>query len=613
MKGLSVRTIAIALIFALGFAAYWAGVVLRDSRIQEFRKGEHRLGSKETCLDCHGDMQGFSPFHDPWIIGCASCHLGNPRAKMKEASHRNMVLIPGNMSNVYQTCGTADCHQSIARRVEHSLMSTMAGVVTVDRFAFGEIDTLSAYAHIAQLGHSPADQHLRHLCASCHLGKEKTEFGPISERSRGGGCNACHLSAEAPEKEDHPAITLSVSNTACFGCHSRSGRISLGYEGWHETLLSREEAKDQDKYRVLDDGRVLRQISPDVHHQGGLECIDCHNAREVMGDGHIYLHEEDAVKIRCGDCHFSGRPKMVAQREIGEEDRKIMEIRGLKPVDQSILIGGESGEILWNVWVGADQKPILIGKNNGKKHLLKSPASVCTKGKGHEDLTCGACHTSWAPQCLGCHTSYDKTATGFDLLDRKKTAGKWEEYVGGFFADPPVLGVVESMEMPPGKVRAIKTFIPGMIMSLDQSGFPGAESRGESFHRLYAPVAPHTTSATGRSCTSCHNDPLAIGYGRGKLVFQVSGPKGAWSFIPEYTSSPDGLPQDAWIGFLQEPKGRSTTRSNARPFTLAEQKRILRVGACLTCHAGNSAIMLRGLEDFPSVLKQAPKTCAIPF
>ncbi len=642
MKGTPVRTITIAVVFALGIAVYWAGAVLRDTRMQEIRSGE-RLGSKETCLDCHGDMQGFSPFHDPEIIGCASCHLGNPRAKKKKASHRNMVLIPGNLSNVYQTCGTADCHQSIAQRVEHSLMTTMAGVITVDRFAFGEIDTLSAYAHIAELGHSPADQHLRHLCASCHLGNEKTEFGPISERSRGGGCNACHLpsfakasagkpsvtsatagkpsvtSAKADEsavalaKADHPAITLAVSNTACFGCHSRSGRISLGYEGWHETLLTREEAKGQEQYRVLEDGRVLRQISPDVHHQGGLECIDCHNAREVMGDGHIYLHEEDAVKVRCGDCHFSGRPKTVAQGKVGEEDRKIMEIRELRPSGQSILVGGESGEILWNVWVGADAKPILIGKNNGKKHPLKPPASVCTKGKGHEDLSCGACHTSWAPQCLGCHTSYDKTVTAFDLLDRKKTSGKWEEYVGGFFADPPVLGVVESMEMSPEKVRAIKTFIPGMIMSLDQSGFPGAESRGETFHRLYAPVAPHTTSATGRTCTSCHNDPLAIGYGRGKLVYEVLGPKGAWSFIPEYTSSPDGLPQDAWIGFLQEPKGRSTTRSNARPFTLEEQKRILTVGACLTCHAGNSAIMLRGLEDFPSVLKQASQECGIPY
>ena len=32
-----------------------------------------------------------------------------------------------------------------------------------------------------------------HLCVSCHLGGVKDNLGPITELSRGGGCNACHL------------------------------------------------------------------------------------------------------------------------------------------------------------------------------------------------------------------------------------------------------------------------------------------------------------------------------------------------------------------------------------------------------------------------------------
>ncbi|MGC8001577.1 hypothetical protein, partial [Salmonella enterica] len=71
--------------------------------------------------------------------------------------------------------------------------------------------------------------------------------------------------------------------------------------------------------------------------------------------------------------------------------------------------------------------------------------------------------------------------------------------------------------------------------------------------------------------------PLAIGYGRGKLEYRNVNGKGKWFFTPEYVDSPqDGLPQDAWIPFLQEPQGISTTRPNARPFNLAEQRRILR-------------------------------------
>jgi len=618
MKRIPARSALIFAIFLLALAVYWGGALLRDTRLREMRP-RTMLGQEEACLDCHGNMTGFSPFHDPDQIGCTSCHLGDPLAKTERKAHRGMVLIPGNLSNVYQTCGTANCHQAIADRISHSLMTTMAGVITVDRFVFGQIDTLTAYAHVKELGHSAADTHLRHLCASCHLGNEKEEYGLITERSRGGGCLACHLNspipgAEAPvySTQFHPSVTLQVSNDHCFGCHSRSGRISLSYEGWHETLLSPDEAKNRDKrYRVLQDGRVVQMVAPDIHHERGLDCIDCHSAREVMGDGTTYLHQEDAVKTGCVDCHFAKSPETVGMDGLIEEDRKILAVRGINATGQRFAVGEESGEPVWNVWVDPVLRAIMIGKIDGEKHPLKPPAPICTRKGGHAALTCDACHSAWAPQCVGCHTAFDPKVQAYDLLDKKKTRGKWEEYLGGFFADPPVLGVVETMDMDEGKIREIKTFVPGMIMTLDQSAFPGGK-KDTVFHRLYAPLASHTTAAKGRSCESCHNDPLAIGYGRGELEYQVLGKKGRWSFTPEYISSPDGLPQDAWIGFLREPSGRSTTRPNARPFTLAEQKRILAVGACLTCHDGNSEIMMRSIDDFGLALKRVSQKCVLP-
>ncbi len=74
-----------------------------------------------------------------------------------------------------------------------SLMNTMSGVISVNRFAFDEINKPVGLFNVKNLTQSNADNHLRNLCASCHLGNEKTEFGPITELSRGGGCNACHL------------------------------------------------------------------------------------------------------------------------------------------------------------------------------------------------------------------------------------------------------------------------------------------------------------------------------------------------------------------------------------------------------------------------------------
>ena len=87
------------------------------------------------------------------------------------------------------------------------------------------------------------------------------------------------------------------------------------------------------------------------------------------------------------------------------------------------------------------------------------------------------------------------------------------------------------------------------------------------------------------SCESCHNNPVALGYGIGILKFVKQGKFGKWKFSPEYPASKyDGLPLDAWIPFLGSRKSYFATRSNVRPFNLEEQKNILTVGACLTCH-----------------------------
>ena len=31
----------------------------------------------ESCLQCHINTKGYSKYHNPELIGCTSCHLGN--------------------------------------------------------------------------------------------------------------------------------------------------------------------------------------------------------------------------------------------------------------------------------------------------------------------------------------------------------------------------------------------------------------------------------------------------------------------------------------------------------------------------------------------------------
>ncbi len=572
------------------------------------------LGGTESCMQCHHDLKGFAPAHNPEVIGCTPCHSGDPLANTKEVAHKGLILIPGNLTDVHQTCGAANCHLDIADRIAHSLMTTMSGVISVDRFVFGELDAPEGNFHIKDLGNTAADTHLRHLCASCHLGNQKDQLGPVTELSRGGGCNACHLNYPEPADEPalHPGLTVAVKDDHCFGCHSRSSRIALNYEGWHETNLTADQMEENNPhYRLLQDGRVVEFIQNDVHHQAGLSCIDCHHVDEVMGDGKSYQHKEEALKIQCEDCHTHAGFNTVPYEQLDRESKKLLALRNIDPQNKRFILSN-SGLALVNGWIDSLNNSQLVGKNNNQTYPLRPPASVCTLQGGHSRLDCGACHTSWAPQCIGCHNTFAPQKEGYDLLAKESVDGKWTEHVGLFFSDLPTLGIVELPNSQDQEVEEIKTFISGMILSIDKSNFDSGPAPA-IFHRLYAPTSAHTTSATGRSCKSCHNNPLAIGYGRGELTYETSSGKGIWRFVPEYANSDfDQLPEDAWIGFLQNSRSSGSTRSYARPFSILEQQRMLTVGACLSCHDQNSELMLESITDFQKVLEKRSAQCIIP-
>ena len=590
-------------------------------------------------------MMGFEEAHSPDKLGCNACHLGNPNSTNKEFAHKGMILIPGNLSDASKTCGVVGCHPGIPERINNSIMNTMSGVISVNRFAFDELDKPEGLFHVKDLTQSNADNHNRNLCASCHLGNEKTEWGEINELSRGGGCNACHLNYSNEAAEDlnkyiysnnkkenfpkyHPQLNLKVTNNHCFGCHSRSGRISTNYKGWFETLLNWNEIKesshfelvseslgqklkqsdlgellDTDKIenRLLMDGRVFQKAKADVHHQAGMECIDCHVSLEIMGDGNLYQHMYEQLKVQCVDCH-SNQTKSIGYNELDFESKKIVDLRKSKRNDEKFLVTAKSNIPLISTYINNRNEKYLITKASNKKLKLNPPANICTEGNAHKRLNCQSCHTEWVTSCVGCHTEYDPNLEGYDLLENKDIVGSWNEIPSDFYVDYPVLGVKKDKF---GK-EIIYTFIPGMILTIDKFKDP----RKKIFKRLFAPTFSHTINKRSRDCKSCHNNSLAIGYGKGKLSYSKNG---KWSFEPHFSNhKEDNLPKDAWIGFLKTRDETSTTRTYTRPFTVEEQKRILLVGACLTCHEENSNVMKESLNNFDEVLKRISQNCILP-
>jgi hypothetical protein len=502
-------------------------------------------------------------------------------------------------------------------------MATNSGLINVDRYIFGERVDPDGYSHITDIGQTAADNHIRMLCSRCHLGKEKLVPEPISELSRGGGCIACHLNYSNHAKESHhsltdslvaensahPTMSVQIKNENCFGCHSRSGRISTNYEGWHETMYRVGDELPVDAiFREMEDGRVFTQMEEDVHHTLGLQCIDCHVYTGIMGNGTLYMHEEDAVKISCEDCHFDGVPNTVEKSDLSSREKRIYGYRNY--THTKMLRTRKDSSAVINSRIDAEGNPHLKSKFSDAEYLLTPPNAFCSREAGHQDITCGACHTAWAPQCAGCHVDYDPTADGYDLYEDKHVSGTWVESAGGFFAELPTMGVYRYKNS-----KSITAAIPGMIMTLDLSNYPGKSATDTTWHRLFAPAKPHTISKKGRNCKSCHNDPLAIGYGRGTLTFVTNTTQPHWEFESEYDNSPqDGLPVDSWIPFLGERTDRVSTRLNYSPFTLKEQQSILTVGACLSCHKEDSDLMKRSLTmDFELLLNKMTGQCKKPL
>lgn len=576
------------------------------------------IGRKESCLLCHTNVSGLSVSHNPEVIGCFSCHGGNPFATVKNDSHRRMVKIPGNLANARQSCGTTACHPEIVERVPKSLMANMSGVISVNRMVFNERSGPDELTDIHALSNSAADMHLRNLCANCHLGNEKKEYGPVTEMTRGGGCIACHLNysqqAETALKNSrskylkvHPDINLKVPNNHCFNCHSRSGRISTNYEGWHETLLTADEMPDSSNYRLVQGYRVFTKMNEDIHHKLGLECIDCHHSYDLMGDGNLYAHKENQEDVQCRDCHFNGSPIITEATSLDNESALIAALRFGNVSDKKMLTTNKFKRPLINTWVKNDSA-FLQSKNGNKTYHLKPPAEVCTKNKAHSAISCSGCHTSWVSSCVGCHNSFDKNQPGYDLLLNKDVKETWKESKGTFTARLPALGVRRTE----GKTEIIPV-IQGMSLTIDKKSYTGNPADSVIFHRFFAPVAPHTTTLKGRSCKSCHNDSFTLGYGDGNLQYIISNGKGRWFFTPTFERDlNDNLPADAWIDFLNTRERMVSTRSDVFPLEIKQQQKILTVGACLTCHDENSSVMKKSLVDFDSVVRTRSSQCILP-
>jgi len=502
------------------------------------------LAVDNGCLACHpGSRSGYSASHGFGAADCTPCHGGQPKQPSQEHAHDGLIAYPGELAEAPNTCGR--CHPGQVDTVSASLMHTGAGMVQVTRRALGDREGVAGT--LQTLGQGPADSLLRKMCASCHLGQARQAHRHDVMFDRGGGCSACHLGDFTAG--GHPALTRRVSDARCFGCHARSGRISLSYTGLAETLPG--------PGPRLPDGRSLERRPADTHYLAGMGCIDCHTGVGLMGGIAAAGHQREAVDIACRDCHTRDQPRI----SLRDWPARHLWMKALLPFPatetQQILLTGRKATPLWHIEL-RDNDAATLHLKSGQGSALIPEASEPSHplSREHERLSCTACHSQWAPQCFGCHLQYQPGEEQWDHLAQAMTPGRWRERRWDVRNTLPVLGV--SAE------GVIEPFVPGMIMTVEH---PDLEK--PRFLRMFGALSPHTTGRS-RSCASCHRNPFALGLGEGTL--EKHG--GTWRFEPSHDLLEDGLAADAWTSLDGSLRGTSA-QTGQRPLSAEEIRRVL--------------------------------------
>jgi len=523
-------------------------------------------GSVDMCLSCHKDVK-LDPAHAPAVIGCAPCHLGNPLAVTEDEGHKGMVINPGDLRHVEKTCSVEGCHPTDAHKVKNSLMATNRGIIGTLLYYWGESDSQNTDLTVEELIRtgetSLALDYYRKLCGSCHLWKQKNDLPGLPEffNEKGGGCTACHFQIPgkggmdavvvgdnenyetSPEKKVHPQITRKVQSANCVRCHNRSGRIGLAYMGIFESEgYGTPYEKGGLNSKQLPGSRFYLEIADDVHHEKGMECIDCHTRNEIMGDGTSYAHYEEQLEISCEVCH-SDRPGVTRKNE---------SLTNLE-TDQG--------------------KTVLIGKVDEKVHPVRTAKKGVCDFPAHKRVSCEACHSTWVAQCYGCHVKRDEAKTHLDKLSLEETAGLWQEGRSYIRYERPMLGVWKD------EIVVVTPGCQDMITVIDKKG-----EIEKSFDRFtMAAINPHTTQAKGRSCVDCHASTKTVGLGEGRLVERNGKMVFEGTEQGVVTSVGQTVPLDAYVTLEGEPLQHSS-RPELRPFNGEELSAILRVGLCVSCH-----------------------------
>lgn len=448
-----------------------------------------------------------------------------------------------------------------------------------------------AHASIADVDDLSGELY-RKFCSRCHLARANDD---PDQPGHATGCAACHfphgedgtyrgadvaMRGASPHSATHALQGLPPMDV-CSRCHNRSGRMALSYRGLQDGNNALVPTRGGMPGPVAgSDGRSFTHIAPDVHFEAGMECIDCHTSREVMGDGYAHASMEGQVEIRCEDCHGDAlrapRTTVVSR----ESDPALRESRQYaRPLAPGSRVAITSkGRPYSNVFE-QNGALMLATKRSGKllrcKVITGTPEHTIA---GHERMECAACHSRAVPQCYGCHTKYDKRESSWDFVKDLDTPGAFEETEDYRTLYPFPLAVNGRGGIAP-VTPGCQTFVTVVEEDGSLSKREAVLRYGDRPQLRFAPFYAHNTAKRAVGCAECHANPAFVGFGqhvieggaiRSTMLCERNPKKGLDAFL-----AMDG---DAVVSHA------AIARDGARPLGHDEVRSVLAVNLCLDCH-----------------------------
>ena len=445
---------------------------------------------------------------------------------------------------------------------------------------------------VARLDNVSGDLY-RKFCARCHVARQNEA---LDGNGHPAGCAACHfpygeraayrggdptMKGKSPHSRTHAMSGLPPME-ACLACHQRSGRHALSYQGLMDGNNGLVPTQGGGPGPMpASDERNFTHIAADVHFLAGMECIDCHTSREVMGEGYAAPDMRGQLEIRCEDCHGDGERSPSLRHGLARERPALARVAPVRLPHPPRRPGGAHR-----------QGPAVLERLRARRARSSwprsarasccgarwSPARPSTPIAGHERMECAACHSRSVVQCYGCHTQYDKRGTGWDFIQAKETQGEWSETEDYRRLYPFPLALNDR-----GKISPVTPGCQTFVSVIEPDG-TRSKSEDVALYKgkpqlRFAPFFGHNTGPRAVGCTECHGNPTFLGFGQHVIEKgQVRG-----------TLLCEKNPKKPLDGFLAMERGRvvahaAITRKGARPLAHDEVRRVFAVNLCLVCH-----------------------------